>query len=163
MPESRLTFPTTKGFRMKISMKLVYQYMAIFFIISLTSSHLYPPQVENCDSNSRLVVDEDDNDKFRLVSVKREVLIILTQSFSSVLHQNQPPQSIPDPNYQVISVVNLDFIFSLWTSPCSGKWFLSFRGSTRVHGRQKGQIKPGLPKCQPISKLQINLIWGSQL
>ena len=50
---------------MKISMKLVYQYMVIFFILSLTSSHLHPLQVENCDSNSRLVVDEDDNGKFR--------------------------------------------------------------------------------------------------
>ena len=47
-------------------MKLVYQHMAFFFNFSLTSSHLYPLQVENCDSNSRLVVDEDDNGKFRL-------------------------------------------------------------------------------------------------
>ena len=46
-------------------MKLVYQYMAIFFNFPPTSSHLHPLQVENCDSNSRLVVDEDDNDKFR--------------------------------------------------------------------------------------------------
>ena len=30
------------------------------------STHLHPLQVENCDSNSRLVVDEDDNGKFRL-------------------------------------------------------------------------------------------------
>ena len=37
---------------------------------SPTSSHLYPLQVENCDSNSRLVVDEDDNGKFRLKRVK---------------------------------------------------------------------------------------------
>ena len=29
------------------------------------SSHFHPLQVENCDSNSRLVVDEDDNGKFR--------------------------------------------------------------------------------------------------
>ena len=35
-----------------------------------TSNHLHPLQVENCDSNSRLVVDEDDNDKFRLERVK---------------------------------------------------------------------------------------------
>ena len=27
--------------------------------------HLHPLQVENCDSNSRLVVDEDDNGKIR--------------------------------------------------------------------------------------------------
>ena len=51
-------------------MKLVYQYLEIFFIVSHTSSHLHPLQVENCDSNSRLVVDEDDIGKFRLERVK---------------------------------------------------------------------------------------------
>ena len=51
-------------------MKLVYQYMAIFFNFPLTSNHLHPLQVENCDSNLRLVVDEDDNGKFRLERVK---------------------------------------------------------------------------------------------
>ena len=40
--------------------------MALFFNIL---SHLYPLQVENCDNNSRLVADEDDNGKFRLVRV----------------------------------------------------------------------------------------------
>ena len=49
---------------MKISMKLFYQYMAIFVNLSLSSSHLHPLQGENCDSNSRLVVDEDDNGEF---------------------------------------------------------------------------------------------------
>ena len=58
---------------MRISMKLVYQYMAIFFNISPTSSHLRPLQVENCDSNSRLVVDEEDNCKFRLERVNDKV------------------------------------------------------------------------------------------
>ena len=47
---------------MKISMKLLYQYMVIFFNFSPTSSHLHPLQVENCDSNSRLVGDEDKDD-----------------------------------------------------------------------------------------------------
>ena len=61
--KTRLNFPTTKGFRVNISMKLEYQYMAIFSPFSLTSSHLHPLQVENCDSNSRLVVDEDHNVK----------------------------------------------------------------------------------------------------
>ena len=55
----------TKGFKKKIYMKLFYQYMEIFVNLLPFSSHLYPLQVENCDSNSRLVVDEDDNDKFR--------------------------------------------------------------------------------------------------
>ena len=62
--------PTTKGFKTNISRKLVYQYMVIFFNFQTPSSHLHPLQVENCDSNSRLVVDEDDNDKFRLERVK---------------------------------------------------------------------------------------------
>ena len=48
---------------MNISMKLVYQYMALFFTFSPTSNHLHPLQAENCDSNSRLVGDEDDNVK----------------------------------------------------------------------------------------------------
>ena len=39
--------------------------MVIFFNFSPTSNHLHPLQVENGDSNSRLVVDEDDNGKFR--------------------------------------------------------------------------------------------------
>ena len=54
---------------MNISMKLVYQYMAVFFNFSLTLNHFHSLQVENCDSNSRLVVDEDDNDKLRLERV----------------------------------------------------------------------------------------------
>ena len=60
-------------------MKLVYQHMVIFFNFSPTSSHLRLLQVENCDSNSRLVVDEDDNGKFRPERVKG-------QQESMVLH-----------------------------------------------------------------------------
>ena len=55
---------------MKIPLKLFYQYIAILFNLSLTSRHLHPLQVENCGSNSRLVVDEDDNGKFRPERVK---------------------------------------------------------------------------------------------
>ena len=55
---------------MKISMQLAYQYIAIFFNFSTTSNHLHLLQVENCDSNSRLVVDENDNGKLRLERVK---------------------------------------------------------------------------------------------
>ena len=53
-----------------MSIKMAYQYIAIFFNFSPTSNHLHPLQVENCDSNSRLVVDEDDYSKFRLERVK---------------------------------------------------------------------------------------------
>ena len=51
-------FPQSRVFRMKISIKLVYQHMAIFLNFTPTPCHLHPLQVENCDSNSRLVVDE---------------------------------------------------------------------------------------------------------
>ena len=51
-------------------MKLFCQYMAIFFNFSLTLSQLYPLEVGNCDSKTRLVVDEDDNGKFRPEKVK---------------------------------------------------------------------------------------------
>ena len=47
-----------------------------FFHLPPTSSHLHPLQVENCDSNSRLVVDGDDNGKFRLERVKSSGLNI---------------------------------------------------------------------------------------
>ena len=70
IPENTLNFPATRGFRMKIPMKLVHQYMIIFFNYSPTSNHLHPLQVEDCDSNSRLVVDEDDNVKSGLKGLK---------------------------------------------------------------------------------------------
>ena len=49
--------------------------MTIFFNLSPTSNHLHPLQVENCDSNSRLVVDEDDNGKFRPKGLSRPTCI----------------------------------------------------------------------------------------
>ena len=51
-------------------MQLVYQYMAIFLNYIKSSSSHHSLQVENCDKNSRLVVNEDDNGKFRLERVK---------------------------------------------------------------------------------------------
>ena len=66
---------------MNISMKLVYQYMATF---SPILNHLHPLQVKNCDSNSRLVVDEDDNGKLRLERVNlcdAELSISIIHSF----------------------------------------------------------------------------------
>ena len=40
-----------------------------FFHLPPTLSDIYPLQVENCDTNSRLVVDKDDNSKFRFERV----------------------------------------------------------------------------------------------
>ena len=47
------------------------------FNFSPISSHLYPLQVDNCDSNSLLVVDEDHNGKSKLERFKW-----LTESYS---------------------------------------------------------------------------------
>ena len=56
---------------MKISMKLIYQYIhGNFLNFPPTSNHPHPLQAENCDSNSLLVVDEDDYGKLRLERVK---------------------------------------------------------------------------------------------
>ena len=44
--------------------------MIIFFNFPPTSNHLHPLQVENSGSNSRLVLDEDDNGTFRFERVK---------------------------------------------------------------------------------------------
>ena len=73
LPESRLISLQLRSFRRTISMKLFYQHMAklaFFSNFSPASYHPHPLQAENCDSNSRLVVDEDDNGKFRLERVK---------------------------------------------------------------------------------------------
>ena len=48
--------------------------MAIFVNFLTTSNHLHSLQVENCDSNSRLVVNEDGNGKFRPERVNRRLI-----------------------------------------------------------------------------------------
>ena len=69
-------------------MKLIYQYIVIFFNFTGTSNHFNPLQVENCDSNSRLVVDEDDNGKFRLERGKLEWQTIFKAKVSQNKHIN---------------------------------------------------------------------------
>ena len=49
----------------------------VFFHLSPTSSHLHSLQVENCDSNSRLVVDEDNYGKFMLERVKGQYASVM--------------------------------------------------------------------------------------
>ena len=72
----------TRGFKKKILLKLCYQYMTICMNLSPTSSLLHPLQVGNCDSNSRLVVDEDDNGKLRPERVNRGFIqIVYTNPF----------------------------------------------------------------------------------
>ena len=93
IPENRLNFPTIKGFRTKIPMQLVYQYMVIFFnykphqiiFIHYKLRMAQPLQVENCDSNSRLVVDEDDKGKFRLERVKHQDFQMFALKYEQLL------------------------------------------------------------------------------
>ena len=66
-------------------MKLLNKYMANLFNFSPKSNHLHPLQVENCDSNSRLVVDEDDNGKVRLERVDTKVKVTLNLSLLSCM------------------------------------------------------------------------------
>ena len=61
-------------------MKLVFQYVVVFLNFLTTSSHLHPLQVENCDSNSRFVVDEDDYGKVRLERVKVLTFIVFNEN-----------------------------------------------------------------------------------
>ena len=51
-------------------------------IFSPTSNHLHPLHVENCDSNSRHVVDEDDNGKFRVKPSSTSSVICLLMLLS---------------------------------------------------------------------------------
>ena len=75
--------------------------MTIFFKFPPFSIHIYPLQVENCDSNSRLVVDEDGDVKFRPGRVKLIHLnntsdaIYMMQIYVAktiILHPHQPTQ-----------------------------------------------------------------------
>ena len=96
-------------------MKLFYEYMVIFFNLSPTSSHLHPLQVENCDSNSRLVVDEGDNGKFRTERVKPwapELFISIYRSCKAAIANayfssfeaasNEEKISIPQTNWSIL-------------------------------------------------------------
>ena len=68
-------------------MKLVYQYVVFFFNFQVRLNHLHPVQVENCDSNSRLVLDEDDNSKFGLERVKKRIKRAANRLFLGPKHR----------------------------------------------------------------------------
>ena len=57
-----------------------------FFHLPPTSNHLHSLQVENCDCNSRLVVNEDYNGKFRLEKVSVEDISFFTNTHAFVYH-----------------------------------------------------------------------------
>ena len=81
----------TQRFRVNLIYSLYELYYILiktfFFHLPTTSTHLHTLQVENCDSNSRFVVDEDDNGKFRLEMIKgfRSIDIFTSFSYSELL------------------------------------------------------------------------------
>ena len=75
-------------------MRLVYQHMVIFFNFSPTSSHLRPLHVGNCVSNSRLVVDEDYNGRFRPERVKKAPRLALTLTKLKNISMNHRDQRV---------------------------------------------------------------------
>ena len=66
-------FILLRGLGRKIFMKPFYQHSQILFDLSFISSHLHPIQVENCDSNSPLVVDKENNGKLRVSGCTRHM------------------------------------------------------------------------------------------
>ena len=61
----------------------------IFLNLPPTSRLLHPLQAENCENcNSRLVVDEDNNEKFRLEKVKQHVIMPFIPWNLKILHEN---------------------------------------------------------------------------
>ena len=74
--ETELIFPQ---FRRQISMKLFYQRWQFAWFFTHFRSSLSTIQVENCDSNSRLVVDKDLKRFLILTSQRIDVFLILTR------------------------------------------------------------------------------------
>ena len=60
---------------------------ASFFLLPPSSRHFHPLQDENCDSNSRLLVDEDDNGKFSLQRVEWKINLSQKRLFYSFLFE----------------------------------------------------------------------------
>ena len=86
-------------------------------------NHLHPLQDENCDSNSRLVVDEDDNGEFRLQRVKLWCNTASTSLVCWALHDR--PMFVyfypAWPNYAVELGTHLWILGVLWAAQSTGK------------------------------------------
>ena len=76
----------------------------MFFTFPPTSSHLHPLQVENCGSNLRLVVDADDNGKFRLERVNKTTIVYNSLSWIQMRGATYVPSllSVPSPSNKII-------------------------------------------------------------
>ena len=88
-------FFTAKGFKRQFFIQLFHEYIVIFFNLSPTSNHIYPLQGENCDSNSRLVVDEDGNGKgLTTRSQKTTYILSITKTSDWFIPSAKWPQHV---------------------------------------------------------------------
>ena len=92
-------------------MKLFYEHVVIFFNLSPTSNYLHPQQVESCDSNSRLVVDEDDNGKFRLERVKYSIsylcqIITINTGKIGINYENKLERYLVSSQLKIVIFIN---------------------------------------------------------
>ena len=65
--------------------------ITIFFSIATHFKHLHPLQVENCDSNSRFVVDEDDNGLIQSFGAMSHACCPATQKRVSIYFRGNKP------------------------------------------------------------------------
>ena len=110
-----LIFLQLRILELKCPWNCFFQYVAIFFNFSPTSSHLFLLQVENCDSNSRLVVDEDDNGKIKLERVNG---LAASASFYGKILNNNFQMSL-----QHLSEHNIICLYSFLLQIFSHFWF----------------------------------------
>ena len=80
-----------------------------FFHFPPILSHLHPLQVENCDSNSRLVVDEDDNGLKRWIRLAHHLPDIgpaLQFTYELSVYSPFRPWHATTPIFTLIAIVN---------------------------------------------------------
>ena len=93
--------------------------MTILANLSPSSSHLHPLQVENRDSDSRLVVDEDDNHKFRpervQPNIETEKVILAKYIKIRILYLQLLLSRAPNGDCTTLIVDNTTDCHQVWT------------------------------------------------
>ena len=88
--------------------------MAIFFNFSPTSNHLHPLQVENCDSHSRLVVDE-------MTMVNSGLKGLINLNFKSLkISQGHVTEMLS--NMQISEILETLNLYWLNVGQCHSQW-----------------------------------------
>ena len=88
--------------------------MTFFLNFSPNSSHLHSLQVENCGSNSQLVVDEDDYGKFRIERVKLISLTLQALKYVYINHGDQRVLFNLESSYCLLSIHLNTYVMGLY-------------------------------------------------